>query len=394
MPVFRSLFVFLVCSSVCLAQQELRTLSGKSIKGTVLSISNKEVVVKEGEKEIKTPLSEVLAIDFRTAGKPSPDAKFTLLRLLDDSILHCSSVSFKGNQLTVNLISGQSATVPLGSVVYLIRDAANPALKPKWDAVLATKIKRDRVVILKDGELNPIEGTLGDIDAAGKNIQFRLEGNIVQPVLLDRLAGMVFHRTEVLPESPVCMVEDVAGNVIAATAVTLQGGNYLIATPTGAKITFAEPSLARLDYNMGKLTFLSDMEPKVKFHGSHLFGFSFGSDQAGKNTVRLGDTIYSKSITLRGNMDVEYHLGGKYKSFKAMLGKNLSDEDRGDGQATVTIYCDGNQVFSATVDTRNPRPVALNVRDVQTLRITIRSRDSALGFLGARATLAEARVSQ
>ena len=43
------------------------------------------------------------------------------------------------------------------------RDPYSEELKEKWDKLFKRRVKRDRAVILRDGELQALEGTAGDV---------------------------------------------------------------------------------------------------------------------------------------------------------------------------------------------------------------------------------------
>ena len=66
MPVCRSFLALLVCASLGGAA-ELRPLKGEAIKGDVVRITDKEIVLKQGDKEVAVPLSSVLQLDFDQA---------------------------------------------------------------------------------------------------------------------------------------------------------------------------------------------------------------------------------------------------------------------------------------------------------------------------------------
>ena len=64
----------------------------------------------------------------------------------------------------------------------------------------------------------------------------------------------------------------------------------------------------------------------------------------------------------------------------------------GESQAEVVILCDGEKRFSQEVTAGAIRPVAVNVKDVSTLRIVVRSKNPL--DLHDHVTFADARVSQ
>src|SRR5439155_16650918 len=129
----------------------------------------------------------------------------------------------EGNQAKLTLLSGAEVKMPLSFLTWLVQDAQDQALRKKFDELLAVKSRRDRIVILRDGELNSLEGTLGEIDAKGTSIQFKRDGADAIPILFERLHGMIFHRTDVPTETPLCRVYDAEGNSLIATKLGFEG---------------------------------------------------------------------------------------------------------------------------------------------------------------------------
>jgi hypothetical protein len=397
MPVLRTLLVLLAGTTMAWADAELRTLGGKTIKGNVVAITATEVVQQGEAGQVKTPLRQVLAIDLRPAAKPLGSSAFTLVRLTDDSVLSCSQVKLQGNQAELTLLSGQTAKVPLSAVTWLLKEAQDAKVKARWDELLTVKVKRDRIAILRNGELNPLEGTIGDVDAQGKTVQFRRDTGGTVAVALERIHGMIFFRTDTAAEPPICTVYDTQGDVLSALKVAVEGGNFKVTTPAGVQVTLEERVLARLDYNRGKLTYLVDLEPTKKEErglGTYVVPVQREQDMEGRKILLAGHE-YPKWLSLHAYTALEYDLDGKYKNFNAILGCKPRDDGE-DSQAQVTIECDGVKRFSEPVSAKAVRPISLGVRDVRRLRIIVSPRPGPHDFLnlGAYATLAEARVSQ
>src|SRR3954451_24293451 len=106
MPALRTLFALLVCVAL-VRGADLRTLSGKTISGDVVAISDKDISIRTDKEVVQTPLRDVLALDLRAVRPLAASTKRTEVRLLDESLLHCSEVAFKGNQVTLKLLGGQ-----------------------------------------------------------------------------------------------------------------------------------------------------------------------------------------------------------------------------------------------------------------------------------------------
>lgn len=394
MPAIRSLLVLLCCTSFCLADHQLQTLSNKTVKGRVVAITDQEVKMIDSDgKEVVTPLSQVIAIDLRPVGDLPADAKYSIIQLFE-SRLYCNKVEFKGNQLEIGLLSGQTVSLPLGHVISLLHEGQNKTMREQWEKMMTKVVKTDRVLVVKDGELDALEGSLGDVDPAGKTIQFQLEGGLIKPLLLEKMKGIIFYRPQAPAKAPVCIVHDTMGNKIGAASVALDKDNFIVTTPGGAKLTFAEKALAKFDYNQGKLLFLSDVQPSEVIEESGIglaIGLKYRKDSnLDGDPIILGKTDFAKGLTLHAHTELEYNLDSKYKDFKALLG--VDARAKTESKAIVIIECDGTKAFKETVDAQKPIPINLNVRNVNKLRIIVTSEE--ILHLHDQATLAEARISQ
>lgn len=382
---------FLFVSS--LAADELKTLSGKSIVGTLAELNAAEITLKTEAGPVKTPLSQVLALEIRPQKGMPAGAKFTDVRLIDDAVLHCQSIQFKGKDVELTLLSGAKLTMPLSFVDSFVRDAQDPALMKKWREKTKTRARGDRVVIMREGgDLDPLPGIIGDVDDKGETIQFKIEGSEeFKPLPLARAHGIVFFRTAVLPAAPVCLVSDLEGNTLAATKIDFDGTTLNLSTAIGGKLAFKYGDLSRLDFNLGKLTYLSDLEPAKVVERSGIGLITrYRKDLNLDGEPIFLDKQYAKGLSMHAYTELEYNLNGKFREFKGLLG--IDPRVGADSQPVVTIYCDGQKQFSEVISVKKMTPVALNVKDVSTLKIVVSSRN--LLDLHDHVTLAEARVSQ
>jgi hypothetical protein len=210
-------------------------------------------------------------------------------------------------------------------------------------------------------------------------------------VALDKLHGMIFYRLEAPADNPLCRVFDTQGNVLTAFKVGFDGKDYVVTTAFGTKIALAPAGLARFDFNMGKLTYLSDMEPAkvVEKSGAGLVN-RYRKDVNLDGEPIFLEKAHAKGLSLHAYTELEYNLAGKYKWLKATLG--VDTRVGAESQALVTIVCDGDKRFSEAVTAKAVRELSLNVKDVTTLRIVVSSRNFL--DLHDHATLADARVSQ
>jgi hypothetical protein len=374
---------------------ELRTLGGATVTGTVSGINDREIIVKTDKGDVATPLAQVLAVDLKPA-KAIDLAKYTDLRLIDDALLHCSAVVVKGKDVEATLPSGLVLKLPMSSVVALQNDAGNKELRKRWDELTRPGLKRDRILILREGELNVLEGLLGEADAEGKTIQFKRDGaDAFVPVLLERVHGLVFWRPDPPAETPICKVIDREGNALYAVKLAYEKDTLTVHTTFGAKVPLKTDALSRLDFNLGRLTYLSDLEPAkvVEKSGIGLVVRYRKDANLDGDPILLDGKQIAKGLSMHAHTELEYSLAGKYKDLKGLLG--VDTRIGADSQALVTIWCDGDKKYSKVITpntAEDDRIVRLNVKDIQTLKIVVASRNFL--DLHDHVTFADARVSQ
>jgi hypothetical protein len=389
-----ALAIILLLSASVVEAEELRTLSGKTITGTLKIIDTDTIIMRTDDGPVETPLSQVLLLDLRPGRGTSGDTKHYEVRLLDDSSILARSLAFSAKEVELTLLSGTKLTVPLSAVVSFLKDAQDANLRRQFQNAKKSKLRSDRILIFKDGDLNAIDGTLGEIDADGKAIAFTRDKNEPIKARFELLHGVIFLRTDVLAETPVCKVIDQDGSMIVASKLAYDGKTLNLTTPTGAKLALAGDALAKLDFNLGRLTYLSDLEPAKLSESPWFAGFpSVRKDvnQDGRPIVLL-DRPFSKGLTMEGGSSVEYNLGGKYKDFKALVGADTRAAEGALAKTTLTVYCDGAKQYSEVVAPGELKPIAVNVKDAATLRIVVEGPNFTV--LPAYVTLADARISQ
>ena len=391
MPMRRSLLVLIAFITPILAD-DVVTLSGKNVSGSITSITSTGITVKTDAGPVLTPMAQVLAVNLRAVKPLDASAKYTDVRLVDDAVFHCKEVAFEGKEVALTLFSGTVLKVP-AAIVSLLREAQDRPQSAKFEEITRKRLKIDRIVVLRDGELNVLEGTLGEINVKNKTIQFKSEinANIVD-IPLERLHGLVFFRTPAPGADPVCRVLDVDGNMVIATKLAHDGAKLVLTTTQGNELTLPGDVLAKLDFNMGKLTFLSDMEPAkvVEKSGIGLVNRYQQNKNLDGEPIVLGGVIYGKGLSLHAFTELEYNLGGKFKEFKAMLGVDIRTGN--DSQAKVAIYCDGMEVYSGVVTPKAVVPLAIDVKNVTTLKIVVSSRN--ILDLHDHVSFGDARVNQ
>jgi hypothetical protein len=398
MPVLRAVLALVVCASLGRAG-ELRTLAGKTINGQLVSAGDQAVEFSTATGTIRVPAPQVLDVRLQ-ADKPVPDVPRIDCELTDGTILRCKpeGLTIKGTSAELTLLSGFAVKVGLKDIAYFLRDAQKGPLRSKFQEILKKKVKSDRLLVLKGDkdakkpDLDFILGTLAEADAQGERIQFRYpDGKTFKPRLA-RLQGLIFFRPNPELAQTVCQVHDNTGNLLMANKLNTDSAGFKVTTATGARIDLDKLAVTRLDYNINKLNFLSDLDPAevTERSGSGLITRYRKDRNLDNDPIRIRGKAYPKGLSMHAYTELKYDLGGKYKEFSAVLG--VDDQVAGNTHAQVTVECDGVKVFSQEIDRKTIKKLVLKVKDVQQLVLTVSSKN--LLDLHDHVTFADAKVSQ
>ena len=112
----------------------------------------------------------------------------------------------------------------------------------------------------KDGGVDFLEGKVGDI--TNESVVFQSQGESV-PAKRSKIDGMIiFHKADDTSPATVCVVQDAAGNRFNARSVSLADSSLQVGGASGVSFTVPWVDVARLDYSVGKVVYLSDLEPQ------------------------------------------------------------------------------------------------------------------------------------
>src|SRR5262249_19794578 len=332
-------------------------LDGKSLSGELVGLTDREVTLKSDGKQVVRPIDTVLQIDFQPmpVGAASKET-YIAVGLTDGSVFRCSKLAIKGKSAAVTLAAGPQFTVPLSALTYFLNEANNETTAKQFREYIArSKQLRTDFLLVKPGDvLNGLDGTVGDGDEKGENVDFTRQGT-KRSISLAKTKGLIFYReADAKMADAVCRLLDTARNEIQVASVSKTDKGITITTPAGAKIEYARALIARLDYSKGKLTFLSDIDPVETVETYNLGQDSVQHYHRDTNLdggqIRIGPTTtYAKGLALHSHTELEYDLKGEYREFRAFLGV---EEGVGAGQSektVVRILGDGKELFAGNV---------------------------------------------
>ena len=364
----------------------LHTLKGDVIRGTVENITDKDIILNRNSARVSTPLAQVLKIDFPAATVAKITEKYADVELTDGSLLHCKEWTIKDKQVELKTLAGQEINLPLAAVSNILANAQDEKYRKEWSERLSKKRRRDVVALLKEGTVNPVEGTLGSADAKGKTIEFQLASGKKGDIVLANLHGLIFQR-ELDPNAPpvLCKLSDTHRDFLMVSALGKTATGLTVTTPAGAKIDVPIDVVTRLDYTLDKIAFLSQLEPaKVVQTSNFDFIDTYRRDKNLDNgPLRIYDETFTNGLALHAHTELEYDLRGDYREFHAIAG---IDQAVGGVGGPVVLVVEGvidgetKELYKKTFTRKESRDkskgvINLNIKDVQKLRLIVRTGD-------------------
>ncbi len=388
---------------------DLQTLAGKTISGELVGLDRQTIVLRSSAGDsIRVPVADVLQVTLPAPDGP-PRGAHTAVELTDGSVLLCSAIAIKGGTAELTMIQDVKVTLPVTAVFTILRDAHEPKVRQEWQDFVSKRGRLDMVVVRADDKLNGLEGTFGP--GTGDAIEFTASGaDQKRTIRLNRVQGLIFvQKADPEAPAPLCKVSDNAGNVLVAADIVLNAHGLTVTTVSGARVTLPDAKpLVKLDFSKGKLAYLSDLTPTrdavtistlavtgekptlATLDDSQLFPYRKDVN-LDNQPLKLNGKQYAKGISLHAGTQLVYPLGADYKEFRAVLG--VDDGVGTESRVDVTIEGDSRELFRGQTKAKeSPKPLALDVRGVRDLRITIRA--IGLDDFGSQASLADAKVSK
>jgi len=404
MPLFRAFVVLSLCASAGLAA-DLKLLSkDKPTPGELVSIDDKTLVLKGSDGQlVKVPLPDVLQLDLQPMPGSGP-ASYMQVELTDGTRLNCKSeggVTIDGKEVQLTVVPDIKMNVPLTGISYILKDAHDPTVREHqdWKDCFKGRRTNDLLVASAQKRLNAIPGTFEK--GKGTAIEFApASGGDTRSIDLTRPAiqGCIF-ANKPDPNTPVtlCKLLDVNLNLIMVAKLTLkEGGDLEVTTVSGAVLKYAPNLVAQLDWSKGKRTFLSDLEATVLEEPSSDDRFErYRKDKnLDEGPIQLGGQRYVKGLAIPATTILLYKIGGEYKEFSAVAG--IDEIVSNNSEVALTIEADGKEIYAEKFirgdkDSKR-RPVKLNIKDVQELKITV--RPLGLLDLGQQLDLGDALISK
>jgi len=352
---------------------DVRTLDGRTLRGTVVELSDKQLGVQTSEGLVALKTDELLSISF--SGVSPSSLPEVVVELIDGTTLRGLRYSSQAGHAMLEL-SGRRLELPLEIVRWVQLQPGPTPDWSEWTRLAAMQPDADLLAVRKGDALDYHLGAVHDITV--ETVQFELGGEIL-PLRRAKAFGVVYRRpaAEALPPA-VCQITDADGSRWQVRTLALVGATDRLrwTTPAGLEGFDALARIARIDFSSGKIMDLGELTPQSA-RWTPLFGMGMtpaalerfygprrDRDFDGQ-PLRLGGETYARGFAMRCRTEMVFQLPDRFRRFRAAAGV-----DRPGAQTRLVIHGDQRVLFDAvlTADAA-PTEIDLDLSGVRRLSV-------------------------
>jgi hypothetical protein len=375
----------------------IRTVDGREIAGTVLSLDARNIAVQSAAGKSVVPLDSVAAVAF-AAGRVEDvmDRKGqSVIVLKDGTVLAGLDIRIGDGLARAATESCGAVSAPLKQVsrIWRPRQSETPRDLEQQCERLRVAARDNDVLIVRgaSGKWLPVPAFVESL--AGGQVAFTYEGRETS-LAEDVVAAIVFAgaAAEQTGTVSVCRVMGTDGTRIAAAAVMLDGDRLAVESAGLGETVLARKSVAEIRFGSARATCLSDLDP-TDVEETPFFDdlFSWRKDKsASGRPLALEGITYERGIGLHARCRLVFELRGRFSRLSALAG---IDGELPFGRAALSILADGKPLTDRVLLDRAEAPKAmdLDVAGVKTLTILADFADRTYGS-GARVNLCDAAM--
>jgi hypothetical protein len=285
-------------------------------------------------------------------------------------------------------------------VRFLEGSSNQPQVSKQWDEIQALKPAADLLVTRNKGALDYTEGLVRGIDA--ETINFELGGDNLK-VKRPRVEAIFYFRAAepALRDGKFALQLWDDSEIVGAEA-NLNATSVAVTLVSGAKLELPLHALRRIDYSLGKVQYLSDLEPDLtevtpyfpapKGAAGYTATLEPRKDQnLDGEPLKVAGVLYSKGLAVHSQTRLAYRLGGKYRQFSAIVG--IDDAVPAGGNVLLRISGDGKPLWEGTIKRGDdPQALELDLSGVKRLELLVGYGDEL--DIGDHLDLCEAKITK
>lgn len=235
-----------------------------------------------------------------------------------------------------------------------------------------------------------VDGRLADLD--GQRLRFRYQDQD-RAIPLARLVGVICQAVESGRDVTFHQVVELKdGTRLTGQCTAVSDGQMLVQSRWGQEVCVPLSSIRQITVRNGQMVYLSDLDPvtveEVPYF-DRVMHYRRDAAFTGEK-LRLGETVYSKGLSLHSRCVLEYDIAGQFEGFRAVVGFEPGVGQL--GRAAVRILGDG-KVLWRRLEARGDQPaspIKLQVGGVNRLTLEVDFGD--MEDVGDRVVFADAAL--
>lgn len=400
-------------------QVTLKTVDGKQSSGVLTDWNSDIVTIANGDAT--TSIATERLLDLRWQPAPSATKQnAAFLELIDGTRLPLLEYSVADRQATISTpLADEPLVVPTSDIRRVQFTPLIDQINRLWHELEEKHPDGDVLVVHKNKNttLDYLDGVLGDVSS--KQVEFRWEGDEIS-VKRSKVAALTYYHAQ-SPElpAPMCWLTTNQGATLPVASAALEESHLQLTTIAGLEFRLPLERIQAADYSVGKLTYLSDLEPlRMKwtprvelpvaakmihgfgeprndqsFSGSALsLAWPQKTKQSSQKTALSPELkTYAKGLALRSQTEMIYRLPPKMRRFAATAGIDPTTAQQ--GNVRLEISTDDQIAWQGEIaGNESPLQIEFDLNGARELRIFV-DYGANLDF-GDRLHLVDARLTK
>lgn len=395
-----ALLLGLTATSASAARVEIETLTGESVAGELRAWTPESLTLTTDQGEQTFKRADLLSVRPETAPEAPAAKAQAWVELADGSQLEAVQYTATGGSSHVELLDGSQLEMPTRMVKAVRFKEQNETIAAQWDQIQNLNLTSDLIVIRKNEAIDYLEGVLGE--ASADKVNFELDGETI-PVNRGRVEGLIYYTAarRDLPEA-ICVVQGPGATRIRAQQVSLRDGRAEIEGVTGVKLSLPLEQLQGFDFSLGKIEYLSEMQPLVSQWKPYfeLFAQLPASQELNQPRVNqaleggpllVGGKSYRRGLALRSGTELAYRLPDGFNRLTMLAG--IDDRVGEAGAVQLTILGDDRELYSEAIrGGESPKTIDVEIAGIRKLTIAVDYGDDL--DIADHLDLCDARISK
>ncbi len=392
-------------------------LEGQPLHGRLVELSGEKVVIDESGSLKTLDPKQLQSVEL--GGVAVSERPQVWVDLIDGSLLPARSFQSAGGKATLESILGERVDITTRSIRAIRFQSQTPEIAVQWQDLLRLEPAGDMVVLRKTGTreveeegkpprsvtetvLDQLEGTILEVTPAGAKFDF--DGDKID-VKREKMEGIIFLQLAKRNLPPaVCRLKTIEGAIWSVRTLELKGETVSLTTTSGVNQSLPLASLSQIDFGIGNVLFLADIDQELKqgeisFQPKNMISSFKQLTAPRKNKSAAGDPLsikgvkFAKGLSLHSRTRLDVLVPEGYRQFRTSAG--IDDAAGPTANFQLKILGDNKELFTRQFSADQAAeafPIELDLKGIR--RLTLVVEEGPGQDFGDTLVLANARLTK